>query len=460
MNTTALNRSATPQQAEKTLKTGANKAQGDGSESALFSGMLQQCLDAGRQNQGFGILNETEGHKDLADGSLTAIEIKLSTSVNLTAQSAPQVEMSESQALDNTGQVQKNGGSAATPTGENLDSALSGFDSSREPWTQNLKNTPVQPQMARSIVPEIAGNPSVKVNPAELAAAPLSASGHPQTMVDGAMTEALSIAEGLSEAPAQDLSLQSKLLKPQEVMSQSGHASITEASQFENTALDFESNANDNTDNPKDQLNPKHHSEAAATTRTTVEGLQSQKASPSKESPAVLQNTSEVVGSHLSGTKTLEDAALAPQLPKSASVRELPAIWTQHAQLLRAGETKTLRMMLNPEQLGALEIELSLKNGILSGIVTVETELAHDLIQKQLPQFLSTLDSKQIDSGGFEMHYRGDYGGFSESSGKDSQYHHAGQSKSLEGAEVDQGLIAPQEITKQNYLHKRIDMLA
>lgn len=460
MNATAINRSSTPQQTEKTLKTGANKAQGDGSESAQFSGMLQQCLDAGRQNQGLGISNETEGHKALADGSLTAIEIKLSTSVNLTAQSAPQVEMSESQAVDNTAQVQKNGGTATTRTGENLASALPGFDSSKELWNQNLKNAPVQHQLARSTEPEIDGNPSVKVNPAEMATASLSASGHPQTMVDDAMMEVLNIVEGLSEVPVQDLSLQSKLSKPQELTSQSGHASITEAQQIENAALSLRSNANDSTDNPKDQLNPKHLSEAAATTRTTVEGLQSQKASPSKESPAMLQNTSEVVGSQPLGISTSEDAALALQLPKSASVRELPAIWTQHSQLLRAGETKTLRMMLNPEQLGALEIELSLKNGILSGIVTVETELAHDLIQKQLPQFLSTLDSKQIASGSFEMHYRGEYGGFSDSSGKDSQYNPAGQSKSLESVEVDQGLIAPQEITKQSYLHKRIDMLA
>jgi len=420
LNATALNRSSTPLQAEKPIKTGTNKAQGDGSESALFSGVLQQYLDAGQQNQGLESSKATEGHKDSADGSLTAIEAKLSTSMNLSSQSGLQVVATVPQSVENTAQGQIIVGTTTTPATEHTDSGLSGLDAIMDPLTQNLSNADDQRQLTRGTDPVSVGNISVEVNQLEMAAAILNASGHPKATEDDSVTEVLKTMEGLSETTVQDSSLRSNLSTSQGLINQTGQSSVTESPQNENAALNPELSAIESTDDPKDQTNPKLRDEAAVTARTTAEGLQSQKVSPSKQSSSVVHTVSEVMGSQPSQISTLEEAPLSPHLPKAASVRELPAIWTQHAQLLRAGETKTLRMMLNPEQLGALEIELSLKNGVLSGIVSVETELAHDLIQKQLPQFLSTLDSKQIAAGSFEMHYRGENGGFTNSSEKDN----------------------------------------
>ena len=460
MNATALNRSSSPLQAEKPIKTGANKAQGDGSEPALFSGVMQQYLDVGQQNQGSESSKTTEGHKDLADGSLTAIEAKLSTSMNLSSQSGLQVVGSAPQSVENTAQGQKLVGATTTTATEQTASALSGLDAIMDPLTQNLSNANDQRQVMRGTEPVVVGNASVEVNQLEMVTATLNASGHPKATEDDSVTKVLKTMEGLPETTGQDSSLRSKLSTSQGLINQAGQSSGTEPPQNENAALNPEMNAIESTEDPKDQTNPKLRSEAAVTARTTAEGLQSQKASPSKQSSSIVQTVSEVMGSQPSQISTLEEASLSPQLPKSASVRELPAIWTQHAQLLRAGETKTLRMMLNPEQLGALEIELSLKNGVLSGIVSVETELAHDLIQKQLPQFLSTLDSKQIASGSFEMHYRGENGGFTESSEKDNARNQFRQSNSAERSEVDQDLTIPQELARQNVNHKRIDLLA
>lgn len=460
MNATALNRSSATQQPDKPLKTGANKALGDGTDSALFSGMLQQCLDVGQQNQGSVNVKATEEQKALADGSLTAIEAKLSASMNLSAQPGSQVEASALQSVELMAQGQKNIGTTNKLASVATVSTLSSLDSIKAPLNQNLLNANDQSLLKPGTEQVMAGTAAAKVNQLEVATATMNASGHHKAIEDDALTEMLKVMEGLSETTVEESSLLSKLSKSQMLVSQTRQASAAEASQNENATLIPEANAIEITDNPKAQMNFKHHSETAAAARTTAEGIQSQKDSPSKQTLANVQNASDGLVSQSQMISTLEDASLSQQLPKSASVRELPAIWTQHAQLLRAGETKTLRMMLNPEQLGALEIELSLKNGVLSGIVSVETELAHDLIQKQLPQFLSTLDSKQIASGSFEMHYRGANGGFSDSSGKDTQPNQYRQSTSTERSESDQGLVISQELARQNVNHKRIDVLA
>lgn len=457
MNATALNRSSATQQPEKPSKISANKVQGDGTENALFSGMLQQCLD---QNQASRNLKAAEEPKGLADGSLSAIEAKLSASMNLGAQSGSQVEASATQSAELIGQVQKNVGTTATPSTERNASALSGPDLVLEPTNQNPPHTAGQHQMILSAEPKIAGNASVKVNQAEMTTASLGVSGHPHSAEDGALTEVFKTMEGLSEGTVQDSSLLSKLSKSQELVSQSRLSTVMESRQNENAALNPAPNAIESTDTPKDQMNPEHRSEAAAADFTTVEGLKSQKATPSKQSSDSFRSVSDGVGGQPQQISSLDDASFNTQIPKAATIRELPAILTQQAQLLRAGETKTLRMMLNPEHLGALEIELSLKNGVLSGIVSVETELAHDLIQKNLPQLLSTFDSRQIASGSFEMHYRGEHSGFSESSGNEAQPDRHRQSGSAERSDAEQGLVISQEIAIQKVNPKRIDLLA
>ena len=58
------------------------------------------------------------------------------------------------------------------------------------------------------------------------------------------------------------------------------------------------------------------------------------------------------------------------------------------------------------------------------------------------------------------MHYRGENGGFTESSEKDNARNQFRQSNSAECSEVDQGLTIPQELARQNVNHKRIDLLA
>ena len=153
-------------------------------------------------------------------------------------------------------------------------------------------------------------------------------------------------------------------------------------------------------------------------------------------------------------------------LPGTVHISALPELLAEQAQLIKAGETNTLRLHLNPEQLGSLEIELSLKNGILTGVISVESELAHELLQKQLPQLLSTLDSKQIPTGTFEMHYRGENGGFSNHADQGREPHQGAyqgtyhvkeaETAMAHGAHVAHGAHASAEPDA----HKRLDLLA
>ena len=100
-----------------------------------------------------------------------------------------------------------------------------------------------------------------------------------------------------------------------------------------------------------------------------------------------------------------------PEAP--VTLQEVPEFWLEQAKNVRADGIKHLRLTLRPEHLGHLEIELRLKNGVLSGVVTVETELTHALIQKQWPQIFSALEAQQMSLGTFETLYKegwGDHG--------------------------------------------------
>ena len=93
-----------------------------------------------------------------------------------------------------------------------------------------------------------------------------------------------------------------------------------------------------------------------------------------------------------------------PEAP--VTLQEMPELWLEQAKNLRTDGIKHLRLTLRPEHLGHLEIELRLKNGVLSGVVTVEMEMTHALIQKQWPQIFSALEAQQMNLGTFETLYK------------------------------------------------------
>jgi hypothetical protein len=104
-----------------------------------------------------------------------------------------------------------------------------------------------------------------------------------------------------------------------------------------------------------------------------------------------------------------------PHVSEPVKPQSLPQIWLQQAQMVRSGETKTLKMTLHPESLGTLEVEIQLKNGLITGCIRVETEQAHGLIQKQLPEFMNAMDEHKIPAGAFEMQFRNEQGSHRES---------------------------------------------
>jgi flagellar hook-length control protein FliK len=104
-----------------------------------------------------------------------------------------------------------------------------------------------------------------------------------------------------------------------------------------------------------------------------------------------------------------------PHVSEPVKPQSLPQIWLQQAQMVRSGETKTLKMTLHPESLGTLEVEIQLKNGLITGCIRVDTEQAHGLIQKQLPEFMNAMDEHKIPAGAFEMQFRNEQGGHRES---------------------------------------------
>lgn len=203
--------------------------------------------------------------------------------------------------------------------------------------------------------------------------------------------------------------------------------------------------------NAQQKTDPQHPAEPFLPSLAAKEPFQADRASDSKSA----QTETAAVVPALSGTRTENEVAL-PTVPRAVNIPELPELLAQQAQLMKAGETKSLRMMLNPEHLGALEIELSLKNGILTGVISIESELAHELLQKQLPQFLSTLDSRQIPAGTFEMHYRGENGGFSNHGRKDSE----GSHKTSYGTKAEMNLEHSLPSGVQAPQHKGLDLLA
>lgn len=468
MNTTAVNRSSVPPQSEKSSKTGAGKARLDGAEAVLFSGMLQQRLEVRQQDQNTGNAQPTGEQKAQAEENLSAERISGTANLNFLSKSSQQGSSTTQVTPESIALLKTVFGNAAVTTDDHAALApvptpvpvLSIPGAFSDLSIQNLSSAHETLQMTGQTEPQLAGNGTVNASQNEMMQALLNTTLQHESTEDAAMLEALKVVDALSEAAAPEQLLQSKTLKSQLMNSQAHPTSETAESHEESLALNLKSNTDENAGDPKDHMNQKSYSEAALTARSVGEGIHSKSADQAKQKLTFDQTITDDMGSQPSHLSRSEGTSVSPQLIKSAGVQELPLVWTQQAQLLRSGETKSLRMMLNPEQLGGLEIELSLKNGILSGVVSVETELAHELIQKQLPHFLSTLDSKQITAGTFEMHYRGENGGFSEPSWQGREHSQAKHHNSSTVTEMDQALLSSQEAELLNKKHKPLDLLA
>jgi flagellar hook-length control protein FliK len=73
------------------------------------------------------------------------------------------------------------------------------------------------------------------------------------------------------------------------------------------------------------------------------------------------------------------------------------------AVLLRPGKSTRLCVALHPEHLGELVIELSLRGGLLQGVVLAESEAAREAISAHLDQLRSDLERKGIRVGDFQV---------------------------------------------------------
>lgn len=119
-----------------------------------------------------------------------------------------------------------------------------------------------------------------------------------------------------------------------------------------------------------------------------------------------LENVGHLAGIPAAGSNPVNAQSVMEWPEAPVTLQEVPELWLEQATNLRADGIKHLRLTLRPEHLGQLEIELKLKNGVLSGVVTVETELTHALIQKQWPQIFSALEAQQMNLGTFETLYK------------------------------------------------------
>jgi len=457
MTITSIDRFSVPQQLNKASKISANRAAEDGAEAILFSGVLQQYCTEQQRDHNSGSVQPSAEQINSEDGSHCSTGIKSSTLTELQMQAVQPVVLSALDSLESITQFQNTAVANTLKTSENASSILESPGSNSKTPPQNLQNALGLLQMTMETDLTLPGNATANPDQFEMIQEHLKAAGHPQNTERDAMTEVLKATSAQAETTALNQHPNSNASKSQQVNNQNRPISEVEHPQNESLALNLNSNAAEGDNTSNDRMNHKAHSDASMTALSKVEGIRSDNDPRSFTS---VQTATEAAGSQPLQISSSEGPASAQQLPKAAGVQELPAIWTQYAQLMKSGETKTLRMMLNPEQLGALEIEISLKNGVLTGIVSVETELAHDLIQKQLPQLLSTLESKQITAGTFQMQYRGENGGFSDPSWQEREQRQAKHHNVTAVSEMDQGLKSPQDPLVPKNNHKRLDLLA
>ncbi|SCZ77794.1 flagellar hook-length control protein FliK [Acidaminobacter hydrogenoformans] len=472
MNTAAVPRGSTTHQTEKQWKSSAHKSiEATGQESMIFSGVLKQCL-ANPQENDSGLSDALEDRNSGSGAALSDVihagALGIAGSGDKTAQQSAaalhrQVKEGYFQGSVTTtaqipGSAQMSAAIPSTTSALTLGSQTAtdlmlGRTSEAGTLTSEGETAGTDFLQAMKTGKEAEKNYQAESLLAEKAN-PSSVTGHSKLEIetlkkfqnDAAAPHSLE-ASPIADATSRLKPLEAKGQKPLETETpvQNGKGLSSVASDPVRTQL------GEMTLNSQPAFEAQHQAEPFLHSLAAKETVQTDFASEIKAS----QTEAAAIVSHLSGP--LSENEVAPQAPiRTARIPEFPELIAQQAQLMKAGETKSLRLMLNPEHLGSLEIELSLKNGVLTGAISVETELAHELFQKHLPQFLSTLDSKQISTGTFEMHYHGENSGFSNHADQGSEERQSAYP--VTEAETNQTYSAQTSV--EQAAHKRLDLLA
>ncbi|GEM_PF-3504218 len=154
----------------------------------------------------------------------------------------------------------------------------------------------------------------------------------------------------------------------------------------------------------------------------------------------------------------------AQALPDRIRPVEIPQQVTEHAKLIKEGETRVLKMTLHPETLGKIEIHIRLKDGIISGLVKVDSEAARTILQKQLVNLTTSLTEQRITSGNFETQLNITSGFEFGQSGREEQAFHQKnqrfpQEKFFRNRETDM-TAEPGEVIAQLRIRNQLDLWA
>lgn len=117
------------------------------------------------------------------------------------------------------------------------------------------------------------------------------------------------------------------------------------------------------------------------------------------------------------------------------------AMGVQIAHKVEAGE-ETLRVRLNPENLGRVEVTLAFEDGNLKATVRAESQRALDLLRQDMPDLARTLDQAGVrtDAQSFRFETRADTGGGQQQGGNQQQ---RGQNPQQQRAQADDLEPAP-----------------
>lgn len=492
MNTAAVTRESSTQQIQKQWKSSAQKPSGeDAGESARFSGVLKPYLESPKANQGQdqaqdqdrahahaktqeketkrlsrendSALSEPPFDCDCSSETVPNALIQMGVLNVLVPGEAPVAQSktalhSVTEAGLNKGRCEAVPELATIPASSTASGTVSGLASEPAPGAalaDGMTTAESDVILSDILQANVTKNQTESMHPAENSiledARQRSASVYvaPDPSKEAEKGEqALTLASG--KAPEDDGMLKTLMAdakKSIEHESQVQPGALKNSSALDSAKLE----PGDVTSTMKNNTDLTHSPESARNHLAAKEALLEVSASNIKTHSA----EAALVTPSLTGLAS-ENGAAIMTMPGSVRIAALPELMAEQAQLIREGETNALRLHLNPEHLGSLKIELSLKNGILTGVISVESELAHELLQKQLPQLLSTLDSRHIPTGTFEMHYRGDNDGFPNHADQGSRQHQ----DAYRGKEEEKPLAYGLHASAESDAHKRLDLLA
>ncbi|MCD2324227.1 flagellar hook-length control protein FliK [Sphingomonas sp. IC-56] len=145
--------------------------------------------------------------------------------------------------------------------------------------------------------------------------------------------------------------------------------------------------------------------------------------------------------SHTASAAGTAAATPAAPLPQEPVVATRPgqfghAMGVEIARKVEAGE-ETLRVRLNPDNLGRVEVTLAFEDGNLKATVRAESQRALDLLRQDMPDLARTLDQAGVrtDAQSFRFEARADTGGGQQQG--NGQQQQRGQNPQQQHAQAD-----------------------